>query len=159
MSLGHNKWTHHPWTDGGNITDGKFKCIFVLEKLLVLIIFFLITLALNKGVFQCSVLGSLLFNIFINDLLLKFDGLCLVYNYADDDTIGTNHSNASILKSRLVKYNEIAMKWFEKIICKQTTMYYLILNCRQYPVEHLSLYPDSKQQLRKCPDVMTLHIL
>ena len=43
------------------------------------------------------------------DVLLKFDGLC-----SDDKIIGTGHSTISILKSRLEKYNKIAIDWFEK---------------------------------------------
>ena len=41
-----------------------------------------------------------------------FDGLCSLYYCADDNTIGTSHSNVSILKSWLEKYTEIAIEWF-----------------------------------------------
>ena len=47
-------------------------------------------------------------------ILLKFDGLCSFYNYADDNSIGTSHSNAFIFKTWLEKYTEIAIEWLEK---------------------------------------------
>ena len=68
---------------------------------------------MQKGVPHGSILGPLLFNIFINDIIHELQGVCSLHNYADDNTICCSHSDMNILKINLEKSANLALKWFE----------------------------------------------
>ena len=67
----------------------------------------------KKGVPQGSLMGPVLFNIFINDLINMLRGLCCIYNYADDNTLSFSHSDTEVILNNLEKACDAAVKWFE----------------------------------------------
>ena len=59
---------------------------------------------LNRGVPQGTVLGPILFNIYVNDLHRVIDSVnCQVIQYADDTFLYSSHTNENIAKSYLEK--------------------------------------------------------
>ena len=67
--------------------------------------------ALEKGVPQGSVLGPLLFNVFINDLFMFLEK-CLLYNYADDNSMSKSSHNLREVLDCLQHDGDIAIQWF-----------------------------------------------
>ena len=66
---------------------------------------------LTKGVPQCSILGPLLFNIFMNDVFL-FIEKCQLYNYADDNSLDSSSANLIEVLSNLRCDGRKAIEWF-----------------------------------------------
>ena len=68
---------------------------------------------LIKGVPQGSVLGPMLFNVFIIDLTYVVENACPLYKYADDNTLGFWH-NLDDLKLNFEYGSKIAIEWFQE---------------------------------------------
>ena len=69
---------------------------------------------MTKGIPQGSILGPMLFNIFINDLIYVVNDVCPLYNYADDNTLAFSHSDMDILRTKLEEGSSIALHWFDE---------------------------------------------
>jgi exonuclease III len=68
-------------------------------------------LPLDKGVPQGSIMGPILFNIFINDIFY-FVSHCQLLNYADDNTVVYSNVNLDDLVNALSFDSNIAVRWF-----------------------------------------------
>ena len=65
-------------------------------------------ISLSKGVPQGSILGPLLFNIFINGFMDE----CTLYNYADDNSLSCTAPTIDVVISNLQLDGNRVIKWF-----------------------------------------------
>jgi len=68
-------------------------------------------LTLYKGVPQGSILGPVMFNIFINDIF-NFVHHSNLYNYADDNTLSSSHKDLDVVKQNLEADSISLIQWF-----------------------------------------------
>ena len=67
---------------------------------------------IQKGVPQGSILGPLLFNVFINNIFY-FVKKGTLYNYADDNTLSYGHPDFNVLTSVLESESNVLINWFK----------------------------------------------
>ena len=68
-------------------------------------------LDIYKGVPQGSILGPVLFNVFINDIFL-FVKNCDLYNYADDNTLSKSGTSLATVSKSLEEDSKSLISWF-----------------------------------------------
>ena len=71
-------------------------------------------LCIKRGIPQGSLMGPVLFNIFVNDLIMKLENVTCIYNYADDNTLSFSHSDVNVIKHELENACKISVEWFQK---------------------------------------------
>ena len=84
---------------------------------------------MDRGVPQGSILGPLLFNVFINDMFYLNNDIN-IYNYADDNCISYAEQNVLQIKIILEKETNKMMDWFAKnSLAANPTKFQTMLMC------------------------------
>ena len=113
--------------------------------------------SLEKGVPQGSILGPLLFNIFLNDLFY-FIEKCSLYNFADDNSLSNAASTLSDLKHNLQHDSKICMDWFGINGMEANPSKFQFMVISSQPTEKIEISIDENVNITSEPVVKVLGV-
>ena len=111
---------------------------------------------LLRGVPQGSLLGPLLFNVFINDY---FDFVeCQVYNYADDVTLSCHSECPLIIKSKLENEAVSSIEWFRSNFMKANPAKFQTMTISKQDHKINIIVNDNIIESSECVKLLGVHI-
>ncbi len=91
-------------------------------------------LVLSKGTPQGSILGPFIFNMLINDLVLKLQNVYDIYNYADDNIGGVSWKSAQAVCLKLSNLAQDMLRWFTENFTEASLNVWFLVRLATYTI-------------------------
>ena len=115
---------------------------------------------IRKGIPQGSILGPLLFNVFVNDMF-HFMEKCDLYNYADDNSLSVASYHMHDVLSYLSRDCKNAVKWFRDngMQANPSKFQFMIISHSGFDASNATLQIDDNIILKPEPQVKVLGVM